>query len=159
MKPGLRIGLYKGKSILSRIIKFRTWGKYSHASIVTSDLEVYESWYGVRHVGSVLQGHSKGTEVDLYNIKGLTVEQEEQIIAFCTEQLGKGYDYFAIIGFVLRRNYDSMERWFCSELVHEACKNAGVILIDNVESYKVDPTLLSYSPILEYSHTVTTTGR
>ena len=48
------------------------------------------------------------------------------VIAAARSQLGKGYDYFGLLGILARqRNWQSTEDWFCSELVAWAFAEAG----------------------------------
>ena len=46
-------------------------------------------------------------------------------IAWAREQIGCGYDYGAIAGFVLREPLERPRRWQCVELVETALRMAG----------------------------------
>lgn len=152
MSVKCRIGLYCGTSFLSRLIRWKTWGKWSHASILTPDFKIYESWTtGVRKVDDYRQDQTPGTVVHFFDVIGLTDEQSEKVIEFCNKQLGKKYDFWGIFGFLFRKKYESSNKWFCSELVYAAFKYAGVELLNDIEAYKVSPTHLSYSPFLIFS--------
>lgn len=157
------IAFYKGKSLLSRGIQLRTWSEYSHAAWLFGDESVIEAWTnGVRHVSSLSRAHTPGTVVDVFRVPEIddaTIEasnRRQVASAFLLEQLGKPYDFQGIFGFLLRKEEQSPEKWFCSELCFAACKQAGVELLSRVPAWKVDPGLLSLSPRLVFSHSVVT---
>ncbi|HBA86323.1 MAG TPA: hypothetical protein DCZ95_19760 [Verrucomicrobia bacterium] len=142
------IALYKGKSTLSRAIRWRTWSEYSHAAWVLDDGSVIEAWKGgVRHVRNMATQHTPGTDVDLFTLN-LTVAQKWAIQDFLIRQVGKPYDYGAILGFMTRAKSENSEKWFCSELIFAACQSAGVELLKRIPAWKVSPGLLSVSACL-----------
>ena len=68
------LAFFKGKGLFSRLIRWRTWGIYSHVAWVEPDGTIYESWHrkdpitkrtGPRkgHIGDL---HMNGTNVDLF---------------------------------------------------------------------------------------------
>lgn len=132
------IALYEGTSILSLIIRFRCWSRYSHAAWLCSDGSVIEAWQrgGVRHVASVSSQHTPGTVVRIYDVPGV---DRVAVESFLTSQIGKPYDFFAILGFVFRRPFPHLRpKWFCSELVSTACDKGGVRLL-NKPAWKTSP--------------------
>lgn len=156
------IALYKGKSLISRTIKWFTWGPYAHASWILPDQSCIEAWHvgGVRHTKHWCMDHKPGTEIDFFEIKGMPPEQRKVIEAFLLDQVGKRYYFWGIARFFSRRrnrrrtrNPKDVGRWFCSELVMAACQKAGVDLLKRVEPQQVHPTLLSYSPNLDHVKT------
>ena len=143
------IALYKGTSFISRIIRWRTWSDYSHAVWVCRDGTVIEAWVGgVRRVPGLLSQHREKTVVELYAIAGLNEEQRDRIETFLVAQLGKPYDYAAILGFALRKDTQNPAKWFCSELIFAACLFAGIYLLARIPPWKVSPDLLALSPLL-----------
>ena len=142
------IARYKGKSVLSRAIRWRTWSEYSHADWVLDDGSVIEAWKGgVRHVMNIQSQHTPGTEVDLFTLN-LTTVQKWAIQDFLIRQVGKPYDYGAILGFMTRAKSENSDKWFCSELIFTACQSAGVELLKRIPAWKVSPGLLSVSACL-----------
>lgn len=69
-------------------------------------------------------------------------------IGFAMAQVGKKYDYLGVARFVTRRPSKGNEKWFCSELVFEAFRRAGVNLFHRIEAWEVSPSMISYSPLL-----------
>lgn len=159
------IGLYRGKSLTSWGIKWFSWSSYSHASWILSDGSVIEAWHrgGVRHVKNWNMNHRRGTKINVYRIKGITPEQTRAIEDFLRSQVGKKYYFWGIMRFLSRRRNRrrtrapaDVNRWFCSELVFEACRQAGITLLANVEAHQVTPGMLAQSPLLEFVETRTT---
>ena len=143
------IALYRGRSWISRLIRWRTWSPYSHAAWLCRDGTVIEAWPGgVQWVSGLLTQHKERTVVEVYEIVGLTEEQRTRIETFLVDQIGKPYDYLAILGFMLRKPLQKPSRWFCSELIFSACQSAGVNLLARIPPWKVSPDMLALSPQL-----------
>jgi len=53
-------------------------------------------------------------------------EQSDRYFDFLTSQIGKPYDAAAIIAFYSRRDWQSPEKWFCSELLGAALAECGL---------------------------------
>jgi len=150
------IALYKGRSRFSRIIRLITRGPYSHAAWICRDGSVIEAWsgWGVRHVAHLGALHQVGTQVDIYDIPSLSHDQQTRIETWLITQLGKPYDWPAVLRFLPLpwRNRDressaSQGSWFCSELVAAACEAAGLRLLA-VHPYMISPSMLAASPLL-----------
>ena len=153
-----RVAFYHGSSAASWLIRCFNWGPYSHAAWVTGEGKIYEAW--IRGVQCSFEGaeHKPGTKVDLYRITGITSVQSACAERFLIEQIGKPYDWVGVMHFVTRRSerLSGLGRWFCSKLVFAAAMVAKILLLNRVPAWKVSPTLLSYSPLLEYDQTVMT---
>lgn len=72
-----------------------------------------------------------------------TASQAAKGYDFALEQVGKGYDKWAIAGFVVGRNWREEDKWFCSELAARTGEVAGVF--DEMFSpvNKIEPVELS----------------
>ena len=113
----VKFHFYKGKSIISKIIKWKTGGNYSHVSIEI-DGTVYEAWEknGVIKSNDPLAYHTPGTPINTLQVE-MKKEKLEEFKLFLIEQLGKKYDWKAILfGFVKNKKIEDKNRWFCSEL-------------------------------------------
>ena len=119
---------YQGVSPLSRLIRWQTRSIYSHIAI-SHEGQVVEA-LGTR--GRVVlaenyrQYHTPGTVVDVLDVPGVDPDLAWD---FALEQVGKPYDYRAIVKFVTRRPATENGRWFCSELASAACSAGGVELL------------------------------
>lgn len=145
----IKIGQYKGKSFISRAIKFATWGKYSHTAIILDDNYIVEAWQGsnsVRVIKSLSDGHKPGTPVDIYSAR-MGSEQERIFRAFVEAQVGKKYDFWGIAGFLRRKDLQRGESWFCSELFAAGCEKAGITLFNNLRPSQTSPSMITRSPI------------
>ena len=145
------IALYKGTSVLSRLIRWRTWSDYTHAAWLFQDGSVIEAWKGgVTHAPGILSAHAPDTVVHLYALN-LTIEQRWAVQDFLIAQIGKPYDYAGILGFLTASKTENPNRWFCSELLFAALKQAKVNLLARIPAWKVTPGLLALSPLLQPS--------
>jgi len=150
------VGLYKSNTIISKLIRWQTRGKYSHAALhFGGDKVAVEAW----HKGGVQKGpvghlHANGTQIDIYDIKRFFFE--DVVEAYATEQVGKPYDFTMVARFMSRRGESSRskEKLFCSELVFDALNKGGLNLFKKTRGWEVSPDLLKRSPYLSYSHTI-----
>lgn len=146
----MRIALYRGSGIVSKIILWQSRGKFSHASVVLPDNSVIESreFIGVHKMPAVIP--EKGETFKLFNVETTPI-QDMAIVAFLEGQVGKDYDYLSILRFITRENTDRYTRnyWFCSELVFSAFRHAGINLLERIDAWAVSPELLSLSPFLK----------
>ncbi len=153
--------LYKGKSWVSKAIRWRTWGDYSHAAWWLRNGTVIEAWHkgGVTHNPSPATLHTPGTEIDVFDFRtaGVSPALLDVAESFLHRQVGKGYDFRPVIsGFTFRLNRENPIKWFCSELVHAAAVSACQPLFSRIENYKIDPSFISYSRELIHIGTITT---
>ena len=51
----------------------------------------------------------------------------QKVIQYMMDNLGDGYDYPGILGYLFRMPWQKKTRWFCSELVAEALNTSGEI--------------------------------
>jgi len=162
----------KGISFVSKLIrKYQRNYPYTHiAYILDLDIKdnplVIEAWHTPMKPsikfpfvdgGGVYNyrfnvNHTPGTEFSVFSVN-VTIEQKNKIETFLFKQLGKKYDYKGILGFATYSELQDKDRWFCSELVFEAFKQAGIELLRNIPSYKVSPRLFLLSPFLNYEYT------
>jgi hypothetical protein len=160
--------LYKGKSFVSKLIKWQTWSDYSHAAWWCQDGTVIEAWHkktvtgklkltlkeGVQRHDSPATIHTPGTEIQCFMIPG---RDEAAVEQFLISQIGKDYDFAPVLrGFTFRVKRDNADKWFCSELIFAACQNALVTLLRCLPPWKVSPGILSCSPLLELVGTIIT---
>ena len=156
----------------------------SHAAIVPSDTyhdyadlgdmagylrvcSMYEAWHravngergGVCHRKGISEAHTPGTYVDVYAVDEAFVDVVS-VRRFLDLQVGKPYDMRGVMGFVSRRDAAQRDtRWFCSELVAEACLVGGLELLSRIQSHRIHPGMLALSPHLTYLGTAVTNDR
>jgi uncharacterized protein YycO len=140
------IALYRGISPLSRAIRVFTRTDYSHAAWICADGTCIEAWWpgGVRHRPDPYAGHTPGTTIDFFGIRGLEENAARQVEWFLMDKLGAGYDLGGVLRFLTRRRNTNPNRWFCSELVLAALEYAGKTLL-KAPAHEVAPGHIAWS--------------
>lgn len=154
------VALYRGTSLVSRLIRWQTWSDYSHAALLLPDGSVIEAWHkgGVQRHAHLGEVHTPGTQVDLFRVAA-PVEWDAALMS-ATEHLDKGYAFSNIARFLLRLGaMDGCrhpERLICSQLVHLIVEDGGVRLLHRICASRVSPRDLSISPLLRFVRTEVT---
>jgi len=138
----MKILLFKGKGIISALIRWQTRSAYSHAALLFDDGWIIEAWQGA---GVRRKRLDDWTNVEAFDIPGITSVHVTDAWKFATEQIGSGYDYWSVLRFIDRRHMPENKKWFCSELVFEALRQAGIQLLARIDASEVSPGLLSLS--------------
>jgi uncharacterized protein YycO len=162
----VELALYRGKSLVSSIIKWISWGIYSHAAVRLPEENgrIYEAWegVGVRKGKSISEGHTPNTRVDLFSMSVTTI-QYIRIVSALESQVGKKYDFKGVFRFspLLRLfvshtpSHAEQDKWFCSELAEWSFEEAGKPLL-NVPPWRASPSDLAGSPLIDLSGTIWT---
>lgn len=141
--------LFKGRGFMSRLIEWQTRGEYSHAALLVGET-LYESWQsaGVRKKEGWGYDPSDKT-VSLFQF-GHSYEDESRVTQFLEKQIGKKYDWLAIVRFLTRTHIlpDDKKRWFCSELVFTALASAEIDLFKRTKGWEVSPDMIKRSGLL-----------
>ena len=147
----MKLLLFHGRGLLSSLIRLQTRSQYSHAAVLFDNNLMVESWQGtgVRDKQWATVVDREG--IDAFEIAGINHDSALKAREWCMQQIGKKYDYYAVIRFVTRTRPigDPVHRWFCSELAFMAFQMAGVDLLKRVPPERVSPGLLSMSPLLK----------
>lgn len=131
----MKILLCTSSLVGAAAIRAVTWGKYSHAAIIDGD-EVIEAVYPcVRKakLSDVIQNHTNYLVVDI------ACTNEGAAIAAARSQIGKPYDWTALFGLLLHRDWQEDDSWFCSELVAWAFQQAGSPLFRPEAMHRITP--------------------
>ncbi|WP_197329516.1 YiiX/YebB-like N1pC/P60 family cysteine hydrolase [Ralstonia syzygii] len=112
-------------SPLSWVIRACTWSAWSHVALVDGD-QVIESipGHGVRRV-LLTEALRDTSHHELVSLPGRAAMQ---VLAAAASQIGLPYDYSAVLGIGLHRDWQEEDAWFCSELIAWAFQQAGVPL-------------------------------
>lgn len=138
--------LFRGRGIISALIRWQTRSEFSHTAILMRDGRIVESWQGD---GVRVKTLTDWEGIDMFDVPGMTDEQWDKAIAYALTQVGKGYDYWAIARFISRTRMPDNDRWFCSELVFDCIGYGGVWLFERIKGWAVPPGLISISPLVK----------
>ncbi len=133
----------RSRSPISWAIRVFTWSRWSHVAVA--------------HAGMVIEsqaprGVQVGTEIAMRGRYSETATvafdhpDPDALIGAMRSQLGKPYDYRAIVGFLVRRDWTSPRHWFCSELIAWAFAQTGRPLFRPGELARVTPEHLWMLP-------------
>jgi hypothetical protein len=141
------IRLYKGKTMISRLIKWQTRGEYSHAALIVDGV-LYEA----KEFKGVLKRKAYDDEDKItYDDFLVSIEKEKKapLVEFLEKQLSKKYDYISVLRFITRsqETRKSAGKWFCSEIIFAALKKVGIVLFNLTEPFEVNPDDLKRSVV------------
>lgn len=115
----------KHRSIISILIKILTISKFSHMAVLLDDGYVIDTTFlsGVRI--QTLEKFSRHYTDRI--VRNITLPDEVAAQEFLYAQIGKPYDWTALLGMAVRNGkWDKDDSWFCSELVEAAIKAGGL---------------------------------
>lgn len=132
---------------VSRIIRFFTRSEFSHVEFL--DLEtglVYGSvpGEGVR-ISTIEKLSSESTKIKICNIN--KPYDRLQVIDRISSQVGKKYDWVAILGIVIRDPIQDPTRWICSELICWAFEPQLRLVV--IPSFQATPETLMESSFIK----------
>lgn len=100
------------------------FGRWSHCGVVTPENTVIEAlaFRGVVETPAA-EAYARYTRIEFANID---CPDPGAGVRWARSQVGRGYDYAALVGLALRRkSWAEDGRWHCSELVERALAEAG----------------------------------
>lgn len=120
--------------LTSGLIRWFSWSDWSHVDFVLRD---------GRFLGSRLDGGVRIRPHDYltpskYRYAYVDVADPRKVYGWATSQIGKKYDWKAIVGFLPRVNWQDPERWFCSELVAQGFELKDQPIVDR-ECSRITP--------------------
>jgi uncharacterized protein YycO len=89
-------------------------------------------------------------KISNYRIDLLQLRDEDAARAFAESQVGKPYDWGGVLSIpvpFISRNWQSDERWFCSELL-AACAARGNTPLIRLQTNRVTPEMIARCPLL-----------
>ena len=150
--------LFRGRGIMSQLIRLLTTSPYSHVGLVylfagrVYSLEAVGNGVRLILMSEVLRRYHGG--IDYYEVPRAQPAQRAGAIAFCFQQLGRLYDrpgllrFGAAILFGHKPARREDQSWFCSELVAAAYRKQGLPLVAERPTY-TSPADLALSPELK----------
>lgn len=122
----MKLLMVNSYSLSAILIKLFTFSKWNHVAVLFDDDTVFDSVYsegGVRKMTyqEFINIYHNVEELDL------SIKDEKAGREFAEKQLGKKYDWTAILGIVFQSRYwEKDDRWFCSELAEAIILACGV---------------------------------
>lgn len=121
----MKIIVVNSHGIIPWLIKLITFSKWNHSAIyIEEEGLVFESDIkpGVRSMTleEFLVRYPNNEIIEVW------VPNPRAAADFVKAQLGKPYDWTAIFSFLLRRNWQEDDKWFCSELVEATILAGGL---------------------------------
>ena len=131
--------------ITSRAIEWFTRSEFCHVDFVLSN----GKFLGARLEGGVeIRDHDYLTPDSFCYAKVEVMGSNRRVLGWATSQVGKPYDWVAILAFLPRTNWHDPGKWFCSELVAEAFKLKDSAIVDN-RAYRITPQMVYESVRVE----------
>lgn len=131
----IRVLFCRSKRLRSWIVRAVTWSAWSHVALVDGDEAIEAVWPAVRVVPltQVLEHYSA------HVFAALPCDDPAAALRAARTQLGRPYDWKALVGFLLRRNWEDERAWFCSEFVAWAIARGGSPLFRTSVLRRVTP--------------------
>lgn len=117
---------------ISAAIRFSTRSWASHAEFIDTDREIT---VGARSIGGVRArpcAKDRYSRVEQFTAKGIL-----QAYEWARTQIGKPYDFSAVAGIAVDRNWRDETKWFCSELIVASFEHVGFPLLSTRPSAAV----------------------
>lgn len=120
----MKLFFCRSNTISSWLIRLFTWSPWSHVAVVENDEFVIDATFkhgGVRRraLREVLAASSA------FELVEIELPEESAALTFLRAQIGKPYDWTAILGFIGRSHWEEDDAWFCNELAEAAMVAGG----------------------------------
>jgi hypothetical protein len=131
----VKVHFLKSHTVSGWLIRLFTFSQWNHTAIEI-DGQVYEARGLTGVARSSAKGYLRGWA------KFATVEVDAPwpglAVKFLDAQVGKGYDFGAVIALPFREPWQSKSRWFCSEIVAAALVAARCTKM-RIQAHRVTP--------------------
>lgn len=135
METTVRLLFCAGKGVIPALIRGFTGSRWSHVALVYEDGVIEAAWPKVRLAR--LDETIKACKAHAY--AEFQCPFPYDVLRAAMSQVGKPYDWTAIAGFLVRRDWQKNDRWFCSELVAWAFQCAGKPLFRSDAMHRITP--------------------
>src|SRR5690554_2683761 len=129
----MKLYFCKSNDLGGWLIRLATFSKWNHVAIGFNGV-VYEAVSGAG-VRKIPESRFRWPEMDVVEIDA---PNPLAAVNFLERQLGKKYDWMALVALPFRTTWQSPHRWFCSELVAKALVVGGVRAF-SVEKHRITP--------------------
>lgn len=109
---------------VSKIIMKTTSCPWHHVAVAFGDVVIEARFTGVQKT-TLSELKSRGK----HHIVDVPLSDENKALRFALSQIGKGYDFSGLVGFIANKNLENPRLWYCSELANAIAKHGGVTLV------------------------------
>ena len=121
----MKILFCRSNTFVSWAIRLLTWSEFSHVVLVTPTGTCIEAtWPRVHEVTRDFVNGDNDVVVEVE----LPCLDPVEATWWARGQIGKPYDWRALLGFLIHRDWTEGQHWFCSELVAAAFEEGGMPL-------------------------------
>jgi uncharacterized protein YycO len=145
----MRVIFLRHRSIGSALLRTALWSAWSHVALLNEPGNVIEA--NARHGVRSTWFPELLRQASVYQL-GLVDCDACAVWDFAREQIGKPYDWTAVFGLGLHRDWQRDDAWFCSELVAAALLAGGADLVRK-KTGRVTPQDLYQSPLVRIMET------
>lgn len=127
----------------SGLIRLTTWSAWSHVDLIDGQSVIGAvAFHGVERelLATRLANASRAA------VMTIPCEDARGVIAAAASQIGKPYDWMGVLGISVHRNWQELDRWFCSEMAAWAFHAAGRTLFRPDALHRVTPQHLWMLP-------------
>lgn len=126
MKAG-DILFVRGKGFISNAVRYFDKGDFSHVAVAVSETHVLEAQFYTR--SRIVPNYFEDfIIVDL----DLTEDERDFVVHAGIQMVGRYYDYFKILGYVLKHPFDNPNNMICSEIIAFLLEQLGMYAYDEV---------------------------
>lgn len=131
-----KVHFCRSSTIVGLLIQLATFSRWNHVALEINGT-IYEAdmIYGVRKLPLApfkrMWTETRAVEVDVPNMLAL--------YEFMEAQLGKKYDFTAILALPFRRDWQDPEKWYCSEYLAGGLRKGGVPVAVREDAHRVKP--------------------
>jgi uncharacterized protein YycO len=116
------------KSLGSSLIRWGTHSDFSHVDVVLFDGRLLGARNDTAVPGVCIRPANYAPFTRRQTVI-VPTQEDRAFYSFLVDQLGKPYDWKAIVGFAVDRNWRDPDSWFCSELVAAALEAAKIVKV------------------------------
>lgn len=118
----MHIVFARKRTLGSWLIRLATWSRWSHCAVLDGD-HVIDATF--KHGVARRRMADWSAEYPEQCVLHVPVPAEQAAKEWLRQQVGKAYDWSAVLGFITRADWADDESWFCSELVEAAIRAGG----------------------------------
>lgn len=134
------IRFVKGTSLVSYLVRLFTLSTYSHVDFFMENKGQLIGSYPFQGVTLNAVNTDIRNDPKSYLIY-IPEKYQADIYSFIANQLGKGYDYKAILAFIFfTRRWQDKKRWFCSEIAAAALYDSGLLVETDERFNRIAPS-------------------